>query len=193
MILKVKGGVSNPWGPLGVSHVSPPCCSVVSWGHLLAGRENHHHHAHACTHSPRRTFWVADGLPTMLIMSLSISSHGAEIKGSTFLCLGVLLSSCTALLIGETFFLLVTHRTCVYSTIAGGEGCVGFIAEKGPLLSNAASEFRLWNDLCFIVIHAAGLFYVFSHILLLVLCLFPSCIVQEYVPFFHFSGLCNFL
>ena len=74
MIPKVKGGLSNPWGPLGVSHVSPPYCSIVSWGHLLAGRENHHH-AHACTHSPRRTFWVADGLPTRLIASLFTSSH----------------------------------------------------------------------------------------------------------------------
>ena len=185
MIPKVKGGLSNPWGPLGVSHVSPPCCSIFSWGNLLAGRENHHH-AHAYTHSPRCTFRVGDGLPTMLIVSLFTSSHGVEIKGSTFLCLGVLLSSHTTLLIGETFFLLITHRTCVYSTIVGCEGCVGFIAKKGPLLSNAASVFKLWNDFCFIMIRTVGLFCVFSHIFLWGLCVFPHCIVHESVPLFPF-------
>ena len=64
MIPKGKGGDFLTHG--GHSELAMCHHPVVSWGNLLDGRENHRH-AHACTHSPRRAFWVVDVLPTRLI------------------------------------------------------------------------------------------------------------------------------
>ena len=64
----------------GKSHVSP-----LSFAHhhlsflLLVGIvicwQKYHSYTHADTRSPRRAFWVADGLPTREIASLSIFHH----------------------------------------------------------------------------------------------------------------------
>ena len=82
-------------------------------------------------------------------------------------------------------FLLIMHRTYVYSTISNCEGCVGFIVEKGPLLSNVVGVFGLWNDLLFHCDPCCGFLLCVFHIFLW-LCLFPSHIVWEFVlsPFF---------
>ena len=92
---RVRGGFLNldAWGKATCRH-----SLFVSLNHHLSflllggttiGWQENHHHAHACTHSPRRAFWVTDGLPTMWIASLFISSHAGWVKrGSKFHCWG---------------------------------------------------------------------------------------------------------
>ena len=99
--------------------------------------------------SPRRAFWVADGLSTIPMVTVRFPQADG-VKRMAIPCVGVrpfpLIHRFAS---RRRSFLLIMHRTCIYSTISNCEGCVGFIVEKGPFLSNIAGVFGLWNDLLF--------------------------------------------
>ena len=95
--------------------------------------------------------------------------------------------------VGETYFLLIMHRACVYATIADCEGCVGFIVEKGPLLSNIAGVSELWDDMLF---HHEPCVLWFSSV-----CYFSIVLLAASFSLMHrlgvrsfpiFGGLCKF-
>ena len=90
------------------------------------------------------------------------------------MCGGLAFSlSHTILLVGETSFLLIMHRSYVYATIADYEGCIGFIVEKGPLLSNVAGVSGLWSGLLFLRDPCYGFLLCVSSTFCFGLCLFP--------------------